>query len=48
MHPHSWTDFEMDLIRETAERIWTSLERARVEAISTCLRSQISIALHIN
>ncbi|MBD2091296.1 PAS domain S-box protein [Microcoleus sp. FACHB-1515] len=30
-HPHAWTDLEMDLIRETAERIWTPLERARVE-----------------
>lgn len=31
VHPHSWTDLEMDLIRETAERIWTPLERARAE-----------------
>ena len=32
VHPHQWTDLEMDLIRETAERIWTPLERARAEA----------------
>lgn len=31
-HPHRWTDLEMDLIRETAERIWTPIERARAEA----------------
>ncbi|RUR72687.1 ATP-binding protein [Chlorogloeopsis fritschii PCC 9212] len=31
VHPHPWTDLEMDLIRETAERIWTPLERARAE-----------------
>lgn len=31
VHPHPWTDFEMVLIRETAERIWTPLERARAE-----------------
>ncbi|WP_242046420.1 PAS domain S-box protein [Calothrix anomala] len=31
VHPHQWTDLEMDLIRETAERIWTPLERARAE-----------------
>jgi len=32
VHPHPWTDLEMELIRETAERIWTPLERARAEA----------------
>ncbi|MES1025902.1 ATP-binding protein [Gloeocapsa sp. BRSZ] len=31
VHPHQWTDLEMDLIRETAERIWTAVERARAE-----------------
>ncbi|MBD2315081.1 PAS domain S-box protein [Desertifilum sp. FACHB-1129] len=31
VRPHPWTDLEMDLIRETAERIWTPLERARAE-----------------
>ncbi|SFV35449.1 PAS domain S-box-containing protein [Devosia crocina] len=30
--PHYWTDHEMELMRETAERTWTSVERLRAEA----------------
>ncbi len=33
VHPHPWTDLEMDLIRETAERIWTAVERTRTEKV---------------
>jgi PAS domain S-box-containing protein len=32
VHPHPWTDPEMELIRETAERVWAAVERARAEA----------------
>ncbi|WP_207435770.1 PAS domain S-box protein [Sabulibacter ruber] len=31
MHPHPWTDLEMELIRETAERVWMAVERIRAE-----------------
>lgn len=31
MHPHPWTDLEMDLIRETAERVWVAVEKVRTE-----------------
>ncbi|MCP2014691.1 PAS domain S-box-containing protein [Deinococcus sp. HSC-46F16] len=30
-HPHAWTDLEMELIRETAERIWVAVEKVRAE-----------------
>ncbi|MGV3539923.1 MAG: GAF domain-containing protein, partial [Rufibacter sp.] len=30
-HPHPWTDLEMELIRETAERVWLAVERLRAE-----------------
>jgi PAS domain S-box-containing protein len=29
--PHAWTDLEMELIRETAERIWVAVEKIRTE-----------------
>ena len=31
-HPHPWTDTELELMRETAERTWTAVERVRTEA----------------
>lgn len=30
-HPHTWTDLEMELIRETAERVWVAVEKVRAE-----------------
>ena len=30
--PREWTDIEVELTRETAERIWAAVERARAEA----------------
>ena len=30
--PRNWTEFEMDLAQETAERTWATIERARAEA----------------
>jgi PAS domain S-box-containing protein len=30
--PRDWTETEIELVRETAERIWTAVERARAEA----------------
>ncbi|MBW4450859.1 MAG: GAF domain-containing protein, partial [Spirirestis rafaelensis WJT71-NPBG6] len=32
LEPREWTDIEVDLTRETAERIWAAVERARAEA----------------
>lgn len=32
-HPHPWTDLEMELIRETAERVWVSVEKVRTDAV---------------
>ncbi len=32
VRPRHWTDAEMELVRETAERVWTAVERTRVEA----------------
>src|SRR3712207_6687008 len=29
--PHPWTDLEMELIRETAERIWVAVEKVRTD-----------------
>jgi two-component system, chemotaxis family, CheB/CheR fusion protein len=31
-HPREWTPFEMELLREVAERFWAAVERARAEA----------------
>lgn len=31
MRPRAWTDLEMELIRETAERIWIAVEKVRTE-----------------
>ncbi|MFC5849676.1 GAF domain-containing protein [Deinococcus petrolearius] len=31
LRPHPWTDLEMDLIRETAERVWVAVEKVRAE-----------------
>lgn len=30
--PHPWTDLEVELVRETAERVWVAVERVRTEA----------------
>jgi PAS domain S-box-containing protein len=30
--PRNWTEFEMDLVEEIADRTWATIERARVEA----------------
>jgi PAS domain S-box-containing protein len=43
VHPHPWTDLEMDLIRETAERIWTPVERARAEAALRDSEQRLSV-----
>src|SRR3712207_3328574 len=29
--PHPWTDLEMELIRETAERVWVAVEKVRTD-----------------
>ncbi|ELY54438.1 PAS/PAC sensor protein [Natronococcus amylolyticus DSM 10524] len=29
--PHDWTEFELSLVEETADRTWTAVERARAE-----------------
>jgi PAS domain S-box-containing protein len=31
-HPRDWTDAEASLVAETAERIWTAIERARADS----------------
>ncbi|WP_052341196.1 PAS domain S-box protein [Salinarimonas rosea] len=31
LHTHPWTDLEMELIRETAERVWVAVEKVRTE-----------------
>lgn len=31
MRPHAWTALEMELIRETAERIWVAVEKVRTD-----------------
>lgn len=32
VRPHAWTDLEIELIRETGERVWVAVEKARTEA----------------
>ncbi|PJJ59495.1 PAS domain S-box protein [Hymenobacter chitinivorans] len=32
VHPHAWTDHELNLLEETAERTWAAVVRARTEA----------------
>lgn len=31
VRPHPWTDLEMELIRETAERVWVAVEKVRTD-----------------
>ncbi|WP_158591698.1 PAS domain-containing protein [Deinococcus cavernae] len=33
MHPHPWTDLEMELIRETAERVWAAKVRTEIAVL---------------
>ena len=43
--PRQWTTDEMTLVRETAERIWTSVDRARAEESLRQLEERNRIAL---
>ena len=43
--PRAWTDEEIELVRETAERTWEAVERARAEAAWRATEERLSIAL---
>ncbi|PAX07982.1 PAS domain S-box protein [Sphingomonas lenta] len=34
VRPHAWTDLEIELVRETAERVWVAVEKVRTEAVT--------------
>ncbi|QQE67410.1 multi-sensor hybrid histidine kinase (plasmid) [Leptolyngbya sp. BL0902] len=40
-----WTAAEVDLVRETAERLWTTMQRAEAEAAVKDLSERLSLAL---
>ncbi|MBD2427265.1 PAS domain-containing protein [Phormidium sp. FACHB-1136] len=43
--PHDWTAAEVDLVRETAERLWTTMQRAEAEAAVKDLSERLALAL---
>jgi PAS domain S-box-containing protein len=43
--PRSWTETEIELIRDVAERIWEAVERARAEAVMREREQRLSLAL---
>ena len=44
-HPRVWTEDELALVGETAERIWTSVERARTQAALQESEARLSTAV---
>lgn len=48
LNPHPWSDLEMELIRETAERVWVTVERVRTDHALRALQERQAFLLKLS